>query len=188
MANVLKYPYDLDNNEGKSNAMYKHYIRFTNKVHQHQTNKKAIGDHVCLYMPPDALKTSYSQSYADTDLGAVGNVINTMDERTVSAAGEAVASGSLSRMMSVLKGVGGDDATKTALKAAAVKDVSKKAGATIGEGATAAIQRRLGQIVNPFKAVVYQGPGGFRTFSFTFVMQPENDTEVKTIKNIVGFF
>ena len=183
MANVLKYPFDLD-----TNTLYSHYISFKNTVHQRQTTRRGLGaTSVHLYLPPDALKTSYSQSYADTDLGAVGNAINQIDERSVGAIGEAISSGSVGRMLEVLKGVGADDATKTALKNAAAREAVGKAGA-INAGATAAIQRRLGQIVNPFKAVIYSGPGGFRTFTFTFVMQPENANEVTTVKDIVRYF
>ena len=183
MANVYKYPSDLD-----TNVMYKHRIEFVSTVHRRTTTTRGRdAASVHLYLPPDALKTSYSQTFADTDLGAVGNVINQIDERQVGAVGEAITSGSVGRMLEVLKGVGADDATKTALKNAAAREAVGKAGA-INAGATAAIQRRLGQIVNPFKAVIYSGPGGFRTFTFTFVMQPESPAEVTTVKEIVRYF
>ena len=183
MANVYKYPSDLD-----TNVMYKHRIEFVSTVHRRTTTTRGRDtSSVHLYLPPDALKTSYSQTFADTDLGAVGNVINQIDERQVGAVGEAIASGSVGRMLDVLRGVGADDATKTALKNAAAREAVGKAGA-INAGATAAIQRRLGQIVNPFKAVIYGGPGGFRTFTFTFVMQPESPAEVTTVKEIVRYF
>ena len=137
MANVLKYPLDLE-----KNSLYSHYISFKNTVHQKQTTTRANGDtSVHLYLPPDALKTSYSQSYADTDLGAVGNVINQIDERQVGAVGDAIASGSVGRMIEILKGVGADDATMTAITNAAARDAVSRAGA-ISAGATAAIQKR----------------------------------------------
>ena len=183
MANVLKYPSDLD-----TNTLYSHYISFKNTVHQRQTTTRGLGTtSVHLYLPPDALKTSYSQSYADTDLGAVGNAINQIDERQIGGIGDAIASGSLPRMMSILKGVGADDATQNAITNATVREAAGRAAA-INAGATAAIQRRIGQVVNPFKAVIYSGPGGFRTFTFTFVMQPESPAEVITVKDIVRYF
>jgi len=183
MADILKYPFDLD-----SNNLYSHYITFKNTVHQRQTTKRGLGaTSVHLYLPPDALKTSYSQTFADTDLGAVGSVINQIDERQVGGIGDAIASGSVGRMLEILKGVGADDATKTAIKNAAAREAVGRAGA-VNAGATAAIQRKLGQIVNPFKAVIYSGPGGFRTFTFTFVMQPESSAEVETVKKIVRYF
>ena len=42
-----------------------------------------------------------------------------------------------------------------------------------------AVSRATGQVLNPHKAVVYQGPGGFRTFSFTFVLVPKSATKLK---------
>ena len=54
--------------------------------------------------------------------------------------------------------------------------------------AVAAIGKATGQILNPHKAVVYQGPGGFRTFSYTFVMVPKSADEALQISNIVKFF
>jgi len=51
-----------------------------------------------------------------------------------------------------------------------------------------AVSRATGQILNPHKAVVYQGPGGFRTFSYTFVMVPKSADEAKIIFEIVKFF
>ena len=183
MANVLKYPSDLD-----TNTLYSHYISFKNTVHQRQTTTRGLGTtSVHLYLPPDALKTSYSQSYADTDLGAIGNAINQIDERQIGGIGDAIASGSLPRMMSILRGVGADDATQNAITNATVREAAGRAAA-INAGATAAIQRRIGQVVNPFKAVIYNGPGGFRTFTFTFVMQPESPAEVTTVKDIVRYF
>ena len=72
MANVYKYPSDLD-----TNVMYKHRIEFVSTVHRRSTTTLGRdGSSVHLYLPPDALKTSYSQTFADTDLGAIGNVIN----------------------------------------------------------------------------------------------------------------
>ena len=42
--------------------------------------------------------------------------------------------------------------------------------------------------MNPHKAMIYQGPGGFRTFSYTFTMSPESLAEADVVKNIVYFF
>ena len=42
--------------------------------------------------------------------------------------------------------------------------------------------------MNPHKALVYQGPGGFRTFSFTYKFSPASLKEAKEVANIVYFF
>jgi len=69
-------------------------------------------------------------------------------------------------------------------KAAAGGLLKKFAGTQGGQ----AVSRATGQILNPHKAVVYQGPGGFRTFSFTFQLVPKSADEAKEIFNIVKFF
>jgi len=69
-------------------------------------------------------------------------------------------------------------------KAAAGGALKKFAGTQGGQ----AVSRATGQILNPHKAMVYQGPGGFRTFSFTFVLVPKSESEAKEIFNIVKFF
>ena len=57
-----------------------------------------------------------------------------------------------------------------------------------GSSAKQAVEKATGKIINPHKAVVYQGPGGFRTFSYTFVLVPKSADEAKEIFNIVKFF
>jgi hypothetical protein len=71
-----------------------------------------------------------------------------------------------------------------AAKAAAGGLLKKFAGTQGGQ----AVSKATGQILNPHKAVVYQGPGGFRTFSFTFILVPKSADEAKEIFNIVKFF
>ena len=51
-----------------------------------------------------------------------------------------------------------------------------------------AVSKATGQVLNPHKAVVYQGPGGFRVFTYTFVMMPKDSFEAEEIFNIVKFF
>ena len=62
--------------------------------------------------------------------------------------------------------------------------VAAAAATTVGQ----AVSRATGQILNPHKAMVYQGPGGFRTFSYTFVLVPKSADEAKEIWKIVRFF
>ena len=76
------------------------------------------------------------------------------------------------------------DLMKTGVKAGAAAAVSGVASSDLGQ----AVSRATGQIMNPHKAVVYQGPGGFRAFSFTFQLVPKSADEAKEIFNIVKFF
>tara|TARA_B100000287_G_C20564970_1_gene754086 strand:- start:290 stop:1207 length:918 start_codon:yes stop_codon:yes gene_type:complete len=185
MSNILKYPSDLD-----SNNLYKHRIQFKNKVHQNQSNQSRYGEKsVHLYMPADALKTSYSQTFADTDLGAFGNLARNFSQDKIDQVATAATSGNVDRMMSTLANIGLDKSNQRAVTQALVKGAVKQViGGETGAGTVAALTGKVGAIINPFKAVMYTGPGGFRTFSFTFIMQPENKNEADTIKEIVRFF
>ena len=72
------------------------------------------------------------------------------------------------------------------------------AQATVNEGirnlsgakgaARDALFKKAGRILNPHKAVIYQGPGGFRVFNYSFVMSPESQAEAETIAKIVQYF
>jgi hypothetical protein len=162
---------------------YPHYIRFIARRTFNTTSsaRGASNGEVVLYMPPDALKTTYSQSIGDTDLGSAIQI--------------AEGSQSMKKMENNLKetgvfntlgnaiGGGFNVALDTSLAAAA-----SIGAAAVGDGARQAIEKSTGQILNPHKAVVYQGPGGFRTFSYTFVMVPKSADEAKVIFNIVKFF
>jgi hypothetical protein len=162
---------------------YPHYIRFIARRTFNTTSsaRGASNGEVVLYMPPDALKTTYSQSIGDTDLGSAIQI--------------AEGSQSMKKMENNLKetgvfntlgnaiGGGFNVALDTSLAAAA-----SIGAAAVGDGARQAIEKSTGQILNPHKAVVYQGPGGFRTFSYTFIMVPKSADEAKVIFNIVKFF
>jgi hypothetical protein len=76
------------------------------------------------------------------------------------------------------------DLMSTGAKAATAAAVSGVASSDLGQ----AVSRATGQIMNPHKAVVYQGPGAFRAFSYTFQLVPKSADEAKEIFNIVKFF
>ena len=181
-----KYPEDV----GGNTKEYPHYIRFiARKLNSASGTLTSIGE-VDLYMPPDALKTSYSQGVGDVELGGFIKMAGANMEGVGAkmAAGDVGAAGAA---FDAIKGnIAGADKFNMikdmgkALVGGAAKQVAGFAG---GTGAQA-ISRATGQILNPHKAMVYQGPGGFRTFSFTFVLVPKSADEAKEIFNIVKFF
>ena len=173
-----------------------HYIRFIAKrsyTSTTSTRGKSNGS-VVLYMPPDALKTSYSQAIGDVEMGgfiklATGGGAGAGGAGASLAAGAFGAAGQTGmEAFNIIKGnIMGGGGTKVlagAAKAAAGGLLKKFAGTQGGQ----AVSKATGQILNPHKAVVYQGPGGFRTFSYTFVMVPHSTAEAKQIFEIVKFF
>ena len=178
------FTYPKDTNPGLP-----HYIRFIAKRSYTSTTstRGTSNGEVVLYMPPDALKTSYSQSIGDVEMGGFIALAGT-DQ---SALGAQMAGGDFKGAMASALAIKGKIAGAEKLnvladvgKAAAGGALKKFAGTQGGQ----AVSKATGQILNPHKAVVYQGPGGFRTFSFTFVLVPKSADEAKEIFNIVKFF
>ena len=170
-----------------------HYITFTAKRSYTSTTstRGQQNGSIVLYMPPDALKTSYSQTIGDIDARA--NIL--LHQAKGTGAGSALAGGDVGSAVSSIadvirtggKGMGADTiaaVAKTAVAAGGAAAISGLAATDMGQ----AVSRATGQIMNPHKAVVYQGPGGFRAFSYTFQLVPKSADEAKEIFNIVKFF
>jgi hypothetical protein len=182
------FTYPKDTNPGLP-----HYIRFVALrayTSSAQAKRGTPNGEVVLYMPPDALKTSYTQAIGDVEMGGfiklAGSAGGIGSELAGGEFGAAGATGAAAfnaitgkitgeNVMNVMKGMG---------KAAVGGALKKFAGTAGGQ----AVSRATGQILNPHKAVVYQGPGNFRTFSFTFVLVPKSAGEAKEIWEIVRFF
>ena len=170
-----------------------HYITFIAKRSYTSTTstRGQQNGSVVLYMPPDALKTSYTQTIGDIDARA--NIL--LHQAKGTGAGSALAGGDFGSAADTIsdaimtggKGMNMEkmgDMAKTLATAGAAAVVSGLAASGVGQ----AVSRATGQIMNPHKAVVYQGPGGFRTFSYTFQLVPKSADEAKEIFNIVKFF
>jgi hypothetical protein len=183
------YPKELNGNTGE----YKHRITFSAlKKQVSETGTQGSHGMVALYLPPDALKTAYSQGWGDTDMGAVGNAIL----QNAAAQGEAKSLLTAPDLGTALAGIGKGDTKGTvstlvnAAKQGFAQSFKKNmaAAAIGGDSAIKAIEKVRGEILNPHKAVMYTGPGGFRTFSYNFVMVARSSTEADEIAKIVHFF
>ena len=184
------FTYPKDTNPGLP-----HYIRFIAKrsYTSTQSSRGTSNGEVVLYMPPDALKTSYTQAIGDVEMGgfiklASGGggtgaaALAAGEFAAAGASGEAAMSAFIQK--NLLSKEGATNLIKDMGKAAASGALKKFAGTQGGQ----AVSKATGQILNPHNAVVYQGPGGFRTFSFTFILVPKSADEAKEIFNIVKFF
>ena len=178
------FTYPKDTNTGLP-----HYIRFIAKKSYTSTtsDRGTPNGEVVLYMPPDALKTSYTQSIGDVEMGG----FIALAGADMAGAGAKMAAGDLTGTLAAVGAMKGkvEGADKLNIladvgKAAVGGALQKFAGTQGGQ----AVSKATGQILNPHKAVVYQGPGGFRTFSYTFVLVPKSADEAKEIFNIVKFF
>ena len=98
MANLYQFPLDLASNAGE----YPHRITFTALLSRNTSSTPVPGGMVALYLPPDALKTTYQQTYGDVDTGSLGMALQ---GQTGASAGRALAA-----MEGALSGEGGRDA------------------------------------------------------------------------------
>ena len=199
MALLFKYPLTLgSNNEEEGNH---HIITFVALKYNENRGKDSLGDEVNLYITGDALKSTYGQTYADVGMGAVGGFLmqskGTEDVyKAIEGAVGSAAGFDLGGIIKNISGVGANEdmSGKMAggtLKSALVKGQMqqiRKGVAGAFPGAMEALDAKRGAVMNPHKALVYQGPGGFRTFSFTYKFSPASLKEAKSVANIVYFF
>ena len=196
MASLYMYPEKLDSEGG--HIEYPHYVTFT----AIQKNKGAgTNETVALYLPAEAVKSSYTQTYGDTDLGAIGVAMDSaspadataLQDKIENMAKNAAGLNFLDTLSDVVGGIGagaglvGGLNLGGAIAQATVNDALNTAGGTKGQ-VVKALQQKHGKIMNPHKALLYSGPGGFRTFNFNYVMSPENKKEAESIASIVHFF
>ena len=180
MAFMFKFPLDLDSNTEE----YPARITFQ-AIRASIAGKAKPGDIVALYLPPDALKTSYQQQYGDVDAGAMAIAMNKVGVDQAAGLAGAAMNMEGKDMFSQLKNILSESAVGGSLASAAVKETIGRAG---NLPVVQLLQRKAGIIMNPHKAVIYQGPGGFRTFDYSFTMSPQSQKEAEQVYNIVKFF
>ena len=199
MALLFKYPLTLgSNNEEEGNH---HIITFVALKYNENRGKDSLGDEVNLYITGDALKSTYGQTYADVGMGAVGGFLMQAKgtEEVYKAIEGAVGSAAGFDLGGIIKNISGVGANEDmsgkmaggTLKSALVKGQMqqiRKGVAGAFPGAIEALDAKRGAVMNPHKALVYQGPGGFRTFTFTYKFSPASLKEAKSVANIVYFF
>ena len=196
---LLKYPLNV----GDPGSEFPHSIHFSarkrNLSSQNEKSTVSQGD-VVLYLPADALKTSYSQTFGDTDLGAVGaglggissgqaeGLVNSITSSIQGATNlNTDALGAAAGIFTGATGILGKANISAAIAQGTVNEAFKNLSGPAG-AARDAILKKAGKIINPHKAVIYQGPGGFRVFNYSFSMSPENQKEAETIAKIVHYF
>ena len=200
MGSVLfKYPLTLGSSQEEEGNQ--HIITFVALKYNENRGKDSLGDEVNLYITGDALKSTYGQTYADVSLGAVGGFLmqskGTEDVyKAIEGAVGSAAGFDLGGIIKNISGVGANEdmSGKMAggtLKSALVKGQMqqiRKGVAGAFPGAIEALDAKRGAVMNPHKALVYTGPGGFRTFSFNYKFSPASLDEAKAVANIVYFF
>ena len=125
---------------------------------------------VALYIPPDAVATSYKSDYEAAALGqALGRVVEGIKE----------SGGSLEKLRA-------DTSAKISAFGNVVADVVTQA--TTPANVKTALQVTRGAVANPYIVAAYKGPTQMREHKFSFKMMPEDINESRKCVEIATEF
>ena len=166
----LQYPKDIGN--GLNN-----WINFNSFAFKNRTNPIYS---IALYIPGDALATSYKADYESVQLGGLGAVSDkAMSAMTKQGAGTA---DRLKQIMSATgSGLMSEAGTVTMLKTGEKTNL-------IAEGTKTIMERSQGAVLNPFSVAAFKGPTEMRTHDFTFTMLPQSVEESSSCMKITRSF
>ena len=206
---ILKYPLTL----GEAHTDTQNFILFHAKPGGPRNRGGSVGfgaSDIALHIPPGSMKTKFTGNFTPLTGGALFESAG----RTMGAGmtGGAIASTVATRfkgvaaVVGVLAGIGmnaigegwsGGDSISEAVAKGIKKlpDEAKKFASSAGAlaianfgGALAPVSAMEGVGINPHIAMIYQGPGAFRTHDMSFDFWPRSYTEAVAIKRIVQTF
>ena len=160
---TLDYPPNLGQTiDGKAGQ---HYVLIESKKSRNAVDSGTTTlSSIALYIPPGSLKTSHTQNYQGLEGGA-------LKASAAAGFGNLFAGGDVS-----LKGILGG--ALGSAQAAGAKIANK--GDFLAAG--------MGLATNSHTALVYRGPGEFRTHDFNFNFFPKNKMEADRVKSIIREF
>ena len=171
-ATYLEYPSTIGEAKGVNNWIS--FNAFDFKSRNHHLN-------VALYIPGDALNTSYKSDYETTSLGLVGGNA----EAAIAAYTPGEEGGGAKGIATFLK----------SLTAGMKSEGSAVAMLKFGEASNKAItgmkqimEKKVGAVLNPYLVAAYKGPTDMRTHDFTFQMLPQDINESKACMRIATAF
>ena len=127
---------------------------------------------VALYIPADALQTSYKSEYSAAALGQVG--------------GRALES--LQKSGGTVGGMGDMLAAQAKALASEGMETAVLSGSLGGEAGKTILQQASGKVVNPYIVAAYKGPSDMREHKFTFKFNPKDASESHTCLHIINAF
>jgi len=138
---------------------------------------------IALYIPGDALNTSYKSEYESVALGGLGAAA---DKAVKAMQNEGQKGGmtldNLKSVMSAQASAAGSESGKVGILKA-----GEKANLLI-EGTKTIMERSQGAVLNPYIVAAYKGPTDMRTHEFSFQMLPQDVNESKACIKIVNAF
>ena len=148
----------------------KHWISFEGFAFNRGAGTGTLTLDIALYIPADALQTSYKSEYTTTSLGQL--------EGRALAAMQKLAGG----------------ASMASVSAAVIKSGSSEAGALafmkskMGEGKRTIMEQMTGSVLSPYLVAAYKGPTDMREHKFTFKFNPHRVEESAIVTKIINEF
>ena len=139
---------------------------------------------IALYIPGDALSTSYKSEYETASLGALGASAEKVGS-AINAMSNSDDGFSIDKFTAITGALG------SGLQSEGGKVALLKMGERVNlvqEGAKTIMERSTGAVLNPFLVAAYKGPSDMRTHDFTFQMLPKDENESKTCVKITSAF
>ncbi len=136
---------------------------------------------VALYIPGDALTTSYKSEYESTGLGTMLGQGAGALKMSDGAEGKFNLDSFKTAMAATASGVKSEAAQVALIEAA-------KLGTGLAAGAKTVMEQKLGAVLNPYIVAAYKGPTDMRTHEFSFKMLPQDVNESKACIKIVNAF
>ncbi len=127
---------------------------------------------IALYIPADALQTSYKSEYSAASLGQIGGrALESLQK-----------SGGSAWAMKKMLGAQAKAAMSEGVETAALS------GVLGGETGKTILSQARGKVVNPYIVAAYKGPSDMREHKFTFKFNPKNADESKTCVHLINAF
>jgi hypothetical protein len=139
---------------------------------------------IALYIPGDALNTSYKSEYESVALGGLGamsdKAVKSMQNSGAQRGGMNLEN--LKSVLSAQSSAAGSESAKVGMLKA-----GEKANVLV-EGTKTIMERAQGAVLNPYIVAAYKGPTDMRTHDFSLKLLPQAVNESKDFIKIVNAF
>jgi len=169
MADYYEYPTNLGTGDGQLN----HWMSFQGFAFSRGMGSGDPTVDIALYIPPDALQTSYKSDYSAVEMGQIGGRAL---ETAQKLAGQGTGTSYKQIIADQLKSVGSE--------AGLLMVARKKAG----EKGTTIMEQTTGAVLSPYLVAAYKGPTDMREHKFTFKFNPHNSDESMLVTKIINAF
>ena len=173
-ANIFDYPVGIGTaGTGITGQPYMLLTSYESK-NSIESNEGIIISSIALYIPPNALTTAFAASYGGLEGGAMkatlGGAVSRLNMSAVTAVGSLGMAGDWDAGNIAESLFAGFASAGTAIEGKVASGVDKGTGMLAAQGIA----------VNNHMALVYKGPGQFRThdFAFNFFPKHKDDSEV----------